>query len=245
MTALDGRRILVTGASRGIGAAIADAVIAAGARLAVLVRHQEQAGRGEDIVSVHASLTDPEATTAAVVQAAEALGGLDAVVNNAGTFRLGRVADGMYPDWRDMVDTNILGLLTVTKAAIPYLARSQAGQIINISSMGGRRVTSAEQGVYAATKHAVHALSVGLHQELHSLGIRVTVIAPGLVHTNLGEYITDPEIRSRAETMQRTWGLAPSDVAAQVVHVLTTPPDVHLIEIALASRRQPPPGAES
>lgn len=237
MPSLAGRRILVTGGARGIGAAICGAAAAAGARLAVLTRSGPRPGGG---VTVRAELADPEAAAAAVTAAATALGGLDALVNNAGTFRLGRVGDGAYADWRDMVDTNILGLLAVTQAAIPYLAESALGQVINISSMSGRRVTGAEQGVYAGTKHAVHAIGTGLRHELHDLGIRVTTISPGLVRTNLGAYITDPSARARAEASQLASGLDPADVAAQVTHVLTSPPDVHLVEIALVSRRQPP-----
>lgn len=241
MPLLEGRRILVTGGSRGIGAAIVRATADAGARPAALTRNSPRGGHSTGgVITVHADLSDPEITTTAVRRAAEALGGLDALINNAGTFRLGRITDGVYSDWRDMVNTNILGLITAAKAAIPFLAESGSGQIINISSMGGRRVTGAEQGVYAGTKHAVHAIGAGLHHELHSLGIRVTTISPGLVRTNLGSYITDPDTRAGAETKQRAWGLEPSDVAAEVVHVLSTSPDVHLIEIALVSRRQPP-----
>lgn len=241
MQGLQGRRILVTGGARGIGAAIVRAVAAAGASPAVLTRNNPgRSHQKNGVVAVYADLRDPERSATAVRQAARAVGGLDALVNNTGTFRLGRISDGVYSDWRDMIDTNILGFLAATKAALPFLAESPSGQIINVSSRNDRRVTGPEQGVYAATKHAVHAISSALHHELHDLGIRVTTISPGLVRTNLGSYITDPGIRAEAEAKQRAWGLDPSAVAAEVVHVLSTSSDVHLVEITLVSKRQPP-----
>jgi NADP-dependent 3-hydroxy acid dehydrogenase YdfG len=94
--------------------------------------------------------------------------------------------------------------------------------------------------VYAGTKHAVHAITEGLNRELHGTGVRATVIAPGVVETNYGEYIDDPHARAESRTEQEDWGLDPRDVAAQVVHVLTSPPDLHITEIALKSARQPP-----
>jgi clavulanate-9-aldehyde reducatase len=244
MNALEGRRILVTGGSRGIGAAIARAVAAEGARPALLARHNgalRQVAGETGAWAASTDLADPAAVTRSIQAAADALGGLDSLVNNAGTFRLGRVADGVYSDWRDMVDVNILGLLAATKAAVPYLAESDTAQILNISSMSGRRVVGPAQGPYAGTKHAVHAISTALRQELHGVGIRVTVLAPGVVRTNLGRYITDPAARSEAETKQRTWGLDPSDLAAEVVHILAAPRDVHVLEIDITSARQPPP----
>ncbi|MEV0375980.1 SDR family NAD(P)-dependent oxidoreductase, partial [Streptomyces sp. NPDC050636] len=176
----------------------------------------------------------------AVETAAHGIGGLDALVNNAGSFRLGQVHDGRYSDWREMVELNILGLLAASQAAVPFLTRSGSGQLINISSMSGRRVSGAETGVYAGTKHAVHAISDGLRDELHDRGIRVTVLSPGMVLTNRGAYISDPQLRDATARWHEEQGLDPDDVAAQVCHVLAAPRDVHLVEIALISARQTP-----
>ncbi|WP_433076713.1 SDR family oxidoreductase [Dactylosporangium sp. CA-052675] len=243
MGVLDGRRVLVTGGSAGLGAAVARRVVADGGRVAVLGRDAERLEAiAEELgaVTVAADLSDGPAAAAAVDTAAERLGGLDALVNNAGTFRLGFVRDGEPSDWADMVQVNVLGLLAVTQAAVRHLEAGRAPQIVNVSSMGGRRVAQPAQGVYAATKHAVHALTESLRRELYSSGIRVTVIAPGFVHTNLGAYIRDPDVRANMEHGQLHQGLDPADVAAQIAHVLSAPPDVHHVEIALISTRQPP-----
>lgn len=243
MESLSGKRVLITGASAGLGAAIADRLAARGARVALLGRDAHrltEVAERTGGVAVEADLLDAERSGRAVDAAAERLGGLDALVNNAGVFRLGMVSDGDVSDWKDMLEVNVLGLLTVTRAAIAHLRRGTDPQIVNISSMGGRRVAQPAQGVYAGTKHAVHAISDALRRELHDDGIRVTVVAPGFVRTNLGAYIRDPDVRANMEHGQREQGLAPADVAAQVEHILTAPPDVHLVEIALISRRQPP-----
>jgi NADP-dependent 3-hydroxy acid dehydrogenase YdfG len=243
MTRLDERRVLVTGGSRGIGAAIVRSAAAAGARCAFIARDAHAAdrcSRDTGALALLADLARPEEAADAVRQAVTALGGLDVLVNNAGTFRLGRVADGDYSDWRDMVDVNVLGLLTVCRSAIPHLVEGNNGQIINISSLSGRRVSDAVTGVYGGTKHAVHAISEGLRKELHGARIRVTVVAFGLVATNFGSYITDPDVRAGAREGQADLGLDARDAAAQVLHILAVPPDVHIAEIALMSVRQPP-----
>ncbi|MFI7503310.1 SDR family oxidoreductase [Streptomyces sp. NPDC049687] len=243
MELLSGRRVLVTGASTGLGTAIAERLARAGARPALLARDRERlqaVARRTGGIVVPADLTDTVAAADAVREAARELGGLDAVVNNAGVFRLGMVSDGEVADWRDMLEVNVLGLLAVTQAAVPHLREGRHPQIVNISSMGGRRVAQPSQGVYAGTKHAVHAISDALRRELYEDGIRVTVLAPGFIRTNLGAYIRSPEVRANMEHGQTEQGLDPQDVAAQVEHVLSAPPDVHHVEIALISMRQPP-----
>lgn len=243
MTEIEDRRILVTGASSGIGEAVARELTTQGARVAVLARNSEALDRLAEetgVLPFVADLRDGGAATTAVEAAADALGGLDVLINNAGTFRLGRVADGEFTDWQDMMEVNILGLLATTKAAIPHLAVSEAGQVINISSMSGRRVPGPTTGVYAGSKHAVNAISEALRAELHDQNIRVTLLSPGYVRTNFGQYITDPRVREEAARGQREQGLDPKQVAAQVVHVLSAPRDVHLIEIAFLSTRQQP-----
>ncbi|GHE10340.1 SDR family oxidoreductase [Streptomyces alanosinicus] len=241
--ALSGRKVLITGGSAGIGAATARALTSQGAHVAVLARDGERLraiARETGARPIPADLRDPHAVPRAVEAAGDELGGLDALVNNAGSFRLGAVRDGRYADWQDMVELNILGLLTASQAAVPFLTRSGCGQLINISSMSGRQEPSAESGVYAGTKHAVRAISDGLRHELHGCGIRVTVLSPGMVLTNRGEYISDPQLREATARWHEEQALDPADVAAQVCYVLAAPPDVHLVEIALISARQTP-----
>ncbi|SEG18474.1 NADP-dependent 3-hydroxy acid dehydrogenase YdfG [Nonomuraea solani] len=238
-----GRRVLVTGASDGIGAAVAGHLARDGARVALLARDTarlEDVARRSGGLAITADLTDPPSATRAVEDAAREMGGLDVLVNNAGVFRLGRVADGEIADWRDMLEVNVLGLLAVTQAAIPFLRLGRHPQIVNISSMSGRRVAGAVHGVYSGTKHAVHALGDALRQELHADGIRVTTVSPGIVRTNLGATVRDGELRSDVGRSQVEQGLSPEDVAAQVSYILSVPPDVHLVELAVISSRQQP-----
>jgi NADP-dependent 3-hydroxy acid dehydrogenase YdfG len=234
------RRVLVTGASSGIGAATARACAARGARVAVLARRaQALETLAAEIggAAFAADVTDEQATRAAVDAAADALGGIDALVNNAGVMRPSLVAEGKVEDWRAMFDVNVLGLLLATHAALPHLRASDRADIVNVSSLSGRRVPNAPAGVYAATKHAVHALSEGLRQELGGDGVRVTVIAPGLVDTDLldgDEHAAAARIRERAAQL----GLTAADVGSAVADALAQPPHVLIRELVLSPTAQ-------
>jgi NADP-dependent 3-hydroxy acid dehydrogenase YdfG len=166
---LEGRRVLVTGASSGIGAAVARAAADAGARVALLARRQEvlaELAAELDGVALVADVTDLAAVTEAVDRAAEELGGLDAVVTAAGLVRPGGIRDADPEDWRVMLEVNVLGTLHAVRAALPHLEAADHADVVTLSSMTGRRLATAELGVYAASKAGVHALSEGLRQEL-------------------------------------------------------------------------------
>lgn len=241
MGGLDGRRVLVTGASSGIGEATARACAAAGARVACLARRTERLeALARDIggAPVTADVADEPSAREGVEEAAERLGGLDAVVNNAGAMALTPLADGRPQEWKMMLDVNVFGLLVVTQAVLPHLRAAGGGDIVNLSSMSGRRVPNAAAGVYAATKHAVHALSDALRRELHGDGIRVTVIAPGLVDTDLGALAGGSAAHARVKQLQADIGITPADVGRQVVHCLAEPPHVTVHEIALLPTAQ-------
>lgn len=240
MPELSGRRVLVTGASSGIGAATARACAAAGARVAVLARRAgplEALAEGVGGVACRADLADETEVRRAVDRAAEELGGLDAIVNNAGLMRTAPISEGRVDDWRAMLDVNVLGLLVATHAALGHLRAADRADIVNVSSLSGRRVPNPDAAVYSATKFAVHALSEGLRQELHAEGIRVTIVAPGLVDTELLEGQEQPaaeRLRERAADV----GLSADDVAAEIATVLARPPRVQLREVALSATAQ-------
>lgn len=238
---LDHRRLLVTGASSGIGAAVARAAAAEGARVALLARRPEPLhtlAAEIDGVAVPTDITDDDAATAAVHTAAQALGGLDGLVNAAGVFTAGNVDDSDPEQWRAMFAVNVVGLLVVTRAAVPHLRDGTAPTIVNISSMSGRRVPTAAGGVYAATKHAVHAIGDGLRMELAPDRIRVTTIAPGFVRSGILDAWPDGPLRGRYRSRMAEAALDPADVAAAVVHVLGLPADVVVPEYAVMSIRQ-------
>lgn len=230
------RRILVTGASSGIGTATARALVAAGHRVALLARSADRIAElaGElDAVAVPADVTDLDALTAAVDGASDALGGLDGLINSAGVAMTGGVQEGDPAHWRTMFDVNVLGLLYATRAALPHLRRADLADVVNISSMSGRRVASAELAIYAGSKHAVHAISQGMATELKETPVRVTVIASGYVDTPIFDAI-DETYGERTSTL----GLSPEDVADQVLHVVEQPADIRLVEVAMVSTRQ-------
>jgi NADP-dependent 3-hydroxy acid dehydrogenase YdfG len=189
-------------------------------------------------VPVPCDITDGEAVVAAVDTAADWLGGLDALVNSAGLFTVGAVADTDPAAWRAMFEVNVLGLLATTRAALPHLRGGRAPVVVNVSSMSGRRVPTPASGVYAATKFAVHALGEALRSQLAGDGVRVTTVAPGLVDTDITVGWPD---RAHAEAFRerlRTAGLPASAVADAVVHILSTPPDVNVVEYAVMSVNQ-------
>lgn len=238
LRALEGRRILVTGASSGIGAQTARRAAAAGAHVALLARrqaHLEALAGDIDGVAVPVDLTDLAAASAAVATAADALDGLDAVVNSAGIMRVGPAATFDLDDAAQMFTLNVLALLAVTKAAVPHLRAAGCGDVINLGSLSGRRVGSGTAAVYSGSKFAVHAISEGLRRELLHDGIRVTVLAPGYVRTDLFDDL-DPAY-GFAERAARL-GLPVGQVADEIVRVLALPPDIHIREVALSGLAQ-------
>lgn len=238
--ALAGRRLLITGASSGIGRATAIAARDAGARVALLARSRaalESLAADLDGVATPADVVDVEATRRAVADAAEGLGGLDGVVNAAGGARPGPIATTSPSDWQLMLDVNVRGLLHVTQAALPHLVAAGGGDVVNISSMSGRRVGSSTMAVYAASKAAVHALSEGLRREVADDGIRVSVIAPGFVRTGIfaGQ---DTEAAAALGARGLEVGLPASEVADRVVEVLAAPPGLVYVEVAMIALEQ-------
>ena len=241
METLEGRRVLVSGASSGIGAATARAVVAAGARVALLARREEplRALAAElDGVAVPADVADLDAVIAATDRAAQELGGLDGLVAAAGLARPGRLAAADPADWRAMLDVNVLGLLHSLQAVIPHLTAAEHADAIVVSSMSGRRLQSPELGVYAATKAAAHTIAEGARKELGPQGVRVTTLAPGLVETPLFDGQDEPVATRLRESAQRI-GLTADDVADRVVELLAAPPHVLHVEVALLHRDQP------
>ncbi|UCI32904.1 SDR family NAD(P)-dependent oxidoreductase [Mesorhizobium sp. B4-1-4] len=231
---------LVTGASSVIGEATATALAAAGAKVAVAARRADRlealAARiekaGGAALRIEADVTRNDDITAMVGKVVAEWGRLDILVNNAGVMLLSPAAEATLEDWRQMVELNLLALMSVTKAALPHL-RAAKGHIVNVSSVAGRVANPGASG-YAATKFGVVGFSESLRREVYADKVRVTVIEPGLVRTELGDHITNAASKAgldqRLATME---ALTAEDVAAAILYAVTQPARVNVNEIVI------------
>ena len=243
---LDGKVVVVTGASSGIGEATARALAAEGATLVVTARREDRLtglashirDEGGKCVPLRLDVTDEAQVKAMAVRVEQELGRIHILINNAGVMLLGPVGGADTEDWRRMVNTNILGLMYCTHALLPLMQRQASGHIVNISSVAGR-TARAGAAVYNATKWAVGAFSEALRQEVYKHGIRVTIIEPGAVATELLEHITVPEVKA---DMQHWVGsltpLTSEDIANSIVYAVTQPPHVNVNEILIRPTEQ-------
>jgi NADP-dependent 3-hydroxy acid dehydrogenase YdfG len=244
---LEGRRAVVTGASSGIGEATVEALAREGADVAAGARRrdrlEELAARvGEDGGTVHTrevDVSDEPAARAFVEESAEAMGGLDVLVNNAGVMLLGPVGGAETEHWRRMIDVNLLGLLYCTHAALPIMGEGGGGHIVNISSVAGRR---AEMGaaVYNMTKFGVVAFSEALRQEALHANVRVTCVEPGFVDTELQGHNEHPMVVEGVKKMREQIGevLEAEDIANAIVYALSQPARVAINEMLIRPTKQ-------
>jgi len=237
---LTGKVALVTGASSGIGEATAAALAGAGANVAIaarradrletLARKIEEAGGA--VLQLPSDVTKPADIDRIVTVTAAEWERLDILVNNAGIMLNAPIAEASSEEWRHMIELNLLALMNITKAALPHL-KASAGHVVNIASVAGR-VANPGASAYAATKFGVVAFSEALRREVLADRVRVTVIEPGLVSTELGDHITNPS--AKANLAQRQAELEPllaEDVAAAVTYVVTQPSRVSINEILI------------
>ncbi|MEN9645465.1 MAG: hypothetical protein RL238_2134 [Actinomycetota bacterium] len=218
---LEGRRALVTGAARGIGAAIAEALHREGAALALLDRESELCARTAEALGAAAfgvDLADPEQTADVTRSAIDSLGGIDIMVNNAGILRMAPLLDITVADWDATFDVNVRAMLVTTQvAARAMIAAGDQGCIINMASMGGK-VGSPNQAHYAASKAAVIGLTRVTAMELGQHGIRANCICPGYVLTEMGADTRTPEMVAKWSSMSPLGRCAaPSEVADMAV----------------------------
>ncbi len=247
---LDGSVALVTGASSGIGAAAALRLASDGATVALVARREdrlkeldEQIRAAGGTTSVHvADVTDREAAEAVVAHAVELHGSLDVLVNNAGVMLLGPAADAPLDEWERMVQVNVLGLLYCAHAALPHLTAA-AGQgrgvsdLVNISSVAGR-VPRAGSAVYNATKHAVGAFSEALRQEVTQQHVRISLVEPGAVATELSGHNRPEVLEVLKERFQNMERLEAEDIADAISYVVTRPRHMAVNEILIRPTEQ-------
>jgi NADP-dependent 3-hydroxy acid dehydrogenase YdfG len=236
---LDGRVALVTGASSGIGQATARALAEAGAAVAIGARRVDRLdalagelrGGGARALQLPLDVTDEQSCRDAVARTREELGGLDVLVNNAGVMLLGTIVGADPEDWRRMISTNVLGLMYMTHAAIEGMVEQGSGDVVNVSSVAGRTARLGA-GVYNASKWGVNAFSESLRQEVTGRGVRISLVEPGAVDTELRTHITQEAARSTAEQYAgQIRQLQSDDVARAIVYVVTQPPHVAVNEV--------------
>ncbi len=242
----EGQVALISGASSGIGEATAQALAIRGVRVVVVARRADRLEAlverirqaGGQAIALVADVTDEQQTQAMVRHTQEQWGRIDIVVNSAGLMLLGPIAGADTEDWRRMISTNILGLLYATHAVLPIMKAQGSGHIVNISSQAGR-IARAGSGVYNVTKWGVGAFSEALRQECAQDHIRVTVIEPGIVETDLASHITNAAARENA--LLRRQQIAPlqsEDIAEAIVYAVTQPQRVNVNEILLLTTEQ-------
>ena len=234
---LEGRRILITGASSGIGEATAEAIVAEGGAVALGARRKDRlddlAGRLDGTaLAIEADIADEQQAERLVADAAEQLGGLDGLVNNAGVMLLGLIQGADTSEWRKMVDVNLLGLLYCTNAALPVMREGGGGDVVNVASVAGRQANMGS-AVYNMTKWGVVGFSEALRQEGMHIGVRVTCIEPGFVETELQGHNTNPMVVEATEKFRESIGtvLEASDIADAIVYALAQPTHVSVNEI--------------
>jgi NADP-dependent 3-hydroxy acid dehydrogenase YdfG len=226
---------VITGASSGIGEATARALARDGYRLALLARRAERVeklaeGLGDGALAITADVTDRDSLLAAAARVEEELGGADVLVNNAGVMLLGPFNSEQHEEQRQMIETNLLGAIVATEVFLDQL-KDGGGDLVNISSVAGRTARTGN-AVYSATKWGMGGWSEGLRQELQP-DIRVVVIEPGAVATELTDHITHADTKQAAEQMYEKESISAEDIAEVIAFALARPRGVSLNEILI------------
>ena len=235
--------VVITGASSGLGEAAARHLARGGAKLVLGARRLErmQALAHElslgDSACLRTDVTDRAQVQALVDHAVGLHGRVDVIINNAGLMPQSPLERLKIDDWDRMIDVNIKGVLYGIAAALPHMQKQKSGHIINVSSVAGHKVR-AGGAVYAATKHAVRALSEGLRQEVKPYNIRTTVISPGAVATELPDSITEPDLSESFHKFYEDFAIPADSFARALAFAIEQPEDVDINEILYRPTRQ-------
>ena len=250
-TPLEGTVALVTGASSGIGEATAEILVQHGAAVALVARRIDRLddlaaklkSDGASVLPIQADVANRDEAYEAVDRVAAEFGRLDTVINNAGVMLLGPIENAPVEEWERMVHVNLLGLLYCSKAALPHLLKAADGEprgvadLVNVSSVAGR-VPRLGSGVYNATKHAVGAFSESLRQEVTGRHVRVSLVEPGAVTTELVSH-NRPEIRDQmSQRFAATQRMEATDIADVIGYIVSRPRHVAINEVLVRPTEQ-------
>jgi NADP-dependent 3-hydroxy acid dehydrogenase YdfG len=250
-TPLEGTVALVTGASSGIGEATAEILAQHGAAVALVARRIDRLddlaakfkSDGASVLPIQADVANRDEAYEAVDRVAAEFGRLDTVINNAGVMLLGPIENAPVEEWERMVNVNLLGLLYCSKAALPHLLKAADGEprgvadLVNVSSVAGR-VPRLGSGVYNATKHAVGAFSESLRQEVTGRHVRVSLVEPGAVTTELVSH-NRSEIRDQmSQRFAGTQRMDAADIADVIGYIVSRPRHVAINEVLVRPTEQ-------
>lgn len=242
---IQGKVVVITGASSGLGEATARVLSKLGASVVLGARRadrlkslvDELTKNGRKALAVTTDVTQSDQVKKLVDEAVQKFGRIDVIINNAGLMPQSLLERLRVDEWDRMIDVNIKGVLYGIAAALPYMTKQKSGQIINVSSVAGHKIRPGAT-VYAATKHAVRALSEGLRQEVKPYNIRTTIISPGAVETELPDSVKDPEASERIRKFYQDIAISPDAFAQAVVYAMSQPEDVDVNEILFRPTKQ-------
>lgn len=241
---IKGKVVAITGASSGIGKAIACKLSMQGARLVLGSRRTEQLEKveeeikstGGEIICIKTDVTHKTDLEQLVNAAVSTYGRLDVLINNAGVAQISRIDELDVDGWEEMIDTNLKGVLYGMRAAIPVFKQQQAGHIVNIISTSGIKIVPT-QGVYAATKNAVRTITEAFRQESDGT-IRITGISPGFVKTDFSRSMKNPQMRDAIAASMEEMAISPDAIAEAVIYAISQPADVEVGDIVIRPARQ-------
>jgi NADP-dependent 3-hydroxy acid dehydrogenase YdfG len=242
---IEGKVVVITGASSGLGEAAARLLSSQGASVVLGARRVERlkslaaeltAGGGKALAVV-TDVADREQVKKLVDTAVEAFGRIDVMINNAGIMPQAPLERLKVDEWDRMIDVNIKGVLYGIAAALPHMQRQKSGHFINVSSVAGHKVGPGFT-VYAATKHAVRALSEGLRQEVKPYNLRTTVISPGAVESELPDSVNEPDVAAGIRKFYESVAIPADSFARAVAFAINQPEDVDINEILFRPTRQ-------
>ena len=244
-TNIAGKVVVITGASSGLGEATARLLSAEGAAVVLGARRadrlqslaRELGKRGGKALAVTTDVTRRDQVKKLVDAAVEAYGRIDVMINNAGLMPQAPLERLRIDEWDRTIDVNLKGVLYGIAAALPHMKQQKSGHFINVSSVAGHRVGPGF-AVYAATKHAVRALSEGLRQEVKPYNIRTTVISPGAVATELPQSVSEPDAAERVRKFYEQVAIPADSFARAVAYAMDQPDDVDINEILFRPTRQ-------
>jgi NADP-dependent 3-hydroxy acid dehydrogenase YdfG len=230
--------IVITGASSGMGEAAARHLAANGAKIVMAARRtdrieaiaDELTKQGKEAIAVATDVTKLDDVHALITSAVDRFGRVDVLINNAGVMPLSRLDQCNVDEWNQMIDVNFRGVLHGIAAVLPYMKEQKSGHIINTASVAAHLIFPSS-AVYSATKFAVRALTEGLRQETAALNIRVTLVSPGAVKTELLEHISDKDVQAANREYVENVGVAPETYARMVAFAISEPDDVGISEI--------------